>query len=376
MMAPAILLVHQGHDLYGSDRTFIQTVRAVIRRWPDAKVTVLLPAPGNLYNVLREIVPDVRVVDLAIVRKSDLRRFRLRTLIDFLKKWTAARRMMTNYDLTYINTAVVLDYLLSSATLNRPAVVHIHEIPTGPSVFVFSFIVWVSRGLLIFNSRATKRAFFCPPWTKSVTVWNGVVAPVIPPLRAPHETLNLLLIGRFNSWKGQQLLLEAVAHLAEIEMERVRIRLVGSVFGRQYHFAEEIARKIQMLGLSHIVEVFPFTPDPSEHYRWSDVVVVPSTKPEPFGLVAIEAMAAGRAVLAARHGGLTEVVVDGVTGILFAPGSAKALAASISAYLSYPAMAVEQGESGRTRFNSEFDAARYEAKIADVVASQLLQIAT
>jgi glycosyltransferase involved in cell wall biosynthesis len=114
--------------------------------------------------------------------------------------------------------------------------------------------------------------------------------------------------------------------------------------------------------------MLPFTPDPSPHYSWADVVVVPSTQPEPFGLVAIEAMAAARSVIAANHGGLSEIVIDGVTGSLVLPGSTESLAAAIVRSLENPARVIAEGNAGRLRFAAEFEEANYKSRIANVIA--------
>jgi len=179
--------------------------------------------------------------------------------------------------------------------------------------------------------------------------------------------LKFLLIGRFNSWKGQALLLRAVAQLPPGLRTQVNVRLVGSVFGDQKHFADELVTLIAELGLSETVEICPFTTDPYLHYSWADVVVVPSTKPEPFGLVAIEAMAAGRSVIAANHGGLSEIVVDGVTGSLVEPGSERSLAAAIVSYIEDPARITDEGSAGRNRFEKEFEETHYKMKIIEII---------
>jgi glycosyltransferase involved in cell wall biosynthesis len=148
----------------------------------------------------------------------------------------------------------------------------------------------------------------------------------------------------------------------------VNVRLVGSVFGDQTHFTDELVRLIAEQGLSDVVEMFPFTADPYPHYFWADVVVVPSTKPEPFGLVAIEAMAAGRSVIAANHGGLPEIVVDGVTGSLVVPGSVESLAAAIVSYIEDPARLTTEGDAGRERFANQFEESHYKLKITNIIA--------
>jgi len=176
------------------------------------------------------------------------------------------------------------------------------------------------------------------------------------------------MIGRFNSWKGQQVLLRAVAQFPPELRARLRVRLVGSVFGDQAHFADELVRIVAEHGLSETVEMCPFVPDPSPHYSWASIVVVPSILPEPFGLVAIEAMAAGRSVIAANHGGLSEIVVDRVTGTLVVPGSVESLADAIVSYIGDSARVTSEGNAGRERFAAEFEETHYKSKIVDIIA--------
>lgn len=367
-MPPAILFVHQGHDLYGSDRMLIQSVEVVARRWPEAKITVLLPSDGDLRPALLAIVNDVRIADLAILRKANLKRLRLGDLRGFIKKVLEARRMVRAYDVTYINTVLVMDYILAAGIVRRPRIIHVHEIPTGVAAFFFSGLVMLNGAFVIFNSRATQRSFKLPFWQRSAIVWNGVAPPAQLPSAGRHSRLHVLVIGRFNSWKGQEVLLRAVALIPADQRSRLSVRLVGGFFGDQEHFAVRIRRVISEEGLAEIVEMHPFAPDPNVHYGWSDLVVVPSIKPEPFGLVAIEAMAAGRSVVASNHGGLSEIVTDGVTGMLVEPGSIQALASAIAGYIDNPARLIAEGNSGQKRFADEFDERYYKIKIGEIIA--------
>jgi len=366
-MPASILFVHQGYELYGSDRTLIQSVEAAARRWPNARITVLLPSEGVLREALLPFARDVRVQDLAILRKRNLWKMKMRDAGGLLKKVLKARRTMCGYDLTYINTVMVMDYILAACIVRRPRIVHVHELPTGVASLFFSTLLMLSRAFAIFNSNATRRSFWILLGQRYAIVWNGVAAAPELPAVATHPKLNFLLIGRFNSWKGQALLLRAVAQLPPGLRTQVNVRLVGSVFGDQKHFADELVTLIAELGLSETVEICPFTTDPYLHYSWADVVVVPSTKPEPFGLVAIEAMAAGRSVIAANHGGLSEIVVDGVTGSLVEPGSERSLAAAIVSYIEDPARITDEGSAGRNRFEKEFEETHYKMKIIEII---------
>jgi glycosyltransferase involved in cell wall biosynthesis len=82
--------------------------------------------------------------------------------------------------------------------------------------------------------------------------------------------------------------------------------------------------------------------------------VVPSVWPEPFGQVALEAMACGRAVIASNIGGLRDVVVDGETGVMVPPGDITALREALRMLMSDPARRARMGEAGRRRARAFF----------------------
>jgi glycosyltransferase involved in cell wall biosynthesis len=82
-----------------------------------------------------------------------------------------------------------------------------------------------------------------------------------------------------------------------------------------------------------------------EALRRSMFTVAPSIWPEPFGLVALEAAAAGKAVVASNIGGLIDIVVDDQTGILVPPGDRAALAAAIERLIADPGLRERLGEA-------------------------------
>ncbi len=88
--------------------------------------------------------------------------------------------------------------------------------------------------------------------------------------------------------------------------------------------------------------------------RECDVVVVPTVAQEALGRTAVEAMGASRAVIASRLGGLTEVVEDGVTGLLVNPADPSALASAINQLMNDSALTKLLGENGRKRFEQNF----------------------
>jgi len=89
-------------------------------------------------------------------------------------------------------------------------------------------------------------------------------------------------------------------------------------------------------------------------WRASDIAVVPSIEPEPFGLVAIEAMACGVPVVAAAHGGLLDIVEHEVSGLLFTPRDVDALAHSLLRLAGDAALRQRLGAAGKLRQAAQF----------------------
>jgi glycosyltransferase involved in cell wall biosynthesis len=103
------------------------------------------------------------------------------------------------------------------------------------------------------------------------------------------------------------------------------------------------------------------------------IAVVPSVWPEPFGTVAIEAMAAGRPVVASAVGGLREVVVHGETGLHVPAADPPALAEALGELLADPARRLRMGEAGRRRAQENFSAAAVVPRIEAVYRDALDQ---
>ncbi len=147
----------------------------------------------------------------------------------------------------------------------------------------------------------------------------------------------IMLPGRLTDWKGQSVLIEAVARL---KRDDVRCLLVGDDQGRTA-YRRRIEEEIQRQGLRHVVHIVGPCNDMPAAYMLSDVVVSASTDPEAFGRVAAEAEAMGRPVIATDHGAARETVIDGVTGWLVPPSDAQALADGLRNALALDAPARE-----------------------------------
>jgi len=181
-------------------------------------------------------------------------------------------------------------------------------------------------------------------------------------------------VGRLTPWKGQDVLLRAVPALLE-RVPDVRVVLVGSAtdaIGRQ--FEAELRSLVVELGIAERVEFAGSRRDIPEVLAVAEVAVHSSTEPEPFGRVIVEAMAAGRPVVAAEDGGVPEIIDDGVTGLLVPPNQPAALAAAIGRLLDDPSAAAAMGEragrAARERFGLAAHATRIQAAYDQVLAGR------
>ena len=364
-----VLCVHQGYELYGSDRSFLTSVQLLRDAYPAATIDLLLPREGDLTSELRRI-EGVRTIvgEVGNVRSSDAARPLAAAWRTVVLTRRAVRRA-ASYDALYVNTVVVADYILATRFLRARSVIHVREIPPSRAAkLVLSLLLAASPAFKVFNSEHTRQAYWFVPRASCATVHNGVEGFAADPVDTrPDAPLRVLLIGRISAGKGQDFLVDAVARLTPDERRRLRVRIVGDAPDGQGAWREDLGRRVKAAGLGETVELRPFVADPSGHFAWSDVVVVPSTRPESFGRVAVEAMSAGRPVVAADHGGLGEIVRHGVTGLLFRPNDATELLACLRRLQADRALLAEMGTAGRARFEAEFSVATYRARLLRVL---------
>jgi glycosyltransferase involved in cell wall biosynthesis len=143
--------------------------------------------------------------------------------------------------------------------------------------------------------------------------------------RLPDGVPVVMLPGRLTRWKGQGILIDAVAQLGDVDLVCI---LVGGDQGRT-GYRRELEIKIARLGLNGRVWLMDACDDMPAAYKLADVVVNASTEPEAFGRVVGEAQAMGRPVVAGNHGGVPEQVIANHTAFLVEPGDPASFAEGI-----------------------------------------------
>ncbi len=169
--------------------------------------------------------------------------------------------------------------------------------------------------------------------------------------------------GRLTRWKGQSVLVEALAHLNRRDVCCV---LVGSDQGR-HRYSTELIRRAQELGVADRLRLAGQCDDMPAALMLADVVVHASVEPEAFGRVVIEAQAMGRPVIASDLGAPVETVQPGVTGWRVPPGDAPALAAAIEQVLALsPEQRAAVGERARAAVLAGYTVGAMQAATLDV----------
>jgi glycosyltransferase involved in cell wall biosynthesis len=196
-----------------------------------------------------------------------------------------------------------------------------------------------------------------------LTIYDGIDCATFAPgggpavrreLGLPPDVPVVGIVGHIQDWKGQHLVVEAVARARE-RCPGLRCLIVGGVHRRGAEYAAALRERIATLGLgAHVILTGPRGDVPA-CMDAMDIVLHASVTPEPFGRVLIEAMALGKPVIAPREGGPCLVVVDGETGLLVPPRDEAALADAILQLIADPARRAAMGRAGRTRVEAVFD---------------------
>jgi glycosyltransferase involved in cell wall biosynthesis len=361
-----VVAVHPHADLYGSDRMFLEALGAL---GPD--VLAVLSTSGPLVEAVRSRGHEVLVKDFPVLRKVELRDPRkavvfgwrflrsIRTLAGWLRAQDAA--------VVYVSTVTAPEWLLAGRLAGVRVVCHVHEsmpMPRPARALLLSPLL--AAHVVIANSADTRA------WVEnSVGSWAArrtrVVHNGVRPPEAPAGTTgsrDLVVVGRLSAIKGQDTAIRAAA-LVRAAGHDVTLTLVGDCYPG-YEAVEEGLRALAVQEGVDAVTAFTGFQDPAPYVAAADVVLVPS-RVESFGLVAVEALLLGRPVVAARTGGLREVIRDGETGLLVDADDPRALADAVIRLLRDPQLATALGTAGRADAQARFSMTAFTTALAGAV---------
>ena len=171
------------------------------------------------------------------------------------------------------------------------------------------------------------------------------------------------LIGRMENKKGQHLLVEAMRILRDKDLP-VHATFIGPVMDKAYFV--RLQAQVADLGLQDHVTFFGSHKNPIDIMPAFDIVVL-ATEMETFGLVLIEAMRSGVAVVGSDAGGVPEIIEDGVSGLLFETGNAVDLAAKLMRFCLDPDLRRRLAAAGKSRADELFSRDRHYRNLQQIL---------
>jgi glycosyltransferase involved in cell wall biosynthesis len=308
-------------------------------------VFAILPQKGMLCDALAQRGVEFQVISNFwwVKSRSDIAE------PDYGHTLDAARKMAIWFqrwkvDLVYTQTLVAPAGALGAALAGKPHVWHIHEFAYNPECIEMAIpkpclarLMEITSNLVVFNSKAV-----ASEWdgylsaVKTGIVYNWVSEPnnVVSEMRVDnavrgfiedHGGFAMAMIGSVQPWKRQMDAIKAVAILVE-QGFNVKLLIVGPFINEAYR--EEANTFIQRKSLTGRVRLMGYVENPAALMRSAKVTLVCS-RLEPFGRVTIESMAQGVSVIGADSGGTSEIIHDGVNGLLFPVGNIVELVAQI-----------------------------------------------
>ena len=187
----------------------------------------------------------------------------------------------------------------------------------------------------------------------------------------PSDAPLVAVVGQLTPWKGHDVLLRAWGELRRRSSRAVLLIVGSALWHDDAKWEDRLKSLADNLRLEGSVRFLWRQSDVASIVGAASILVVPSLA-EPFGRVALEAMALSKPVVGTNAGGLPEVVADGVTGVLVPPGDAQALADAMERVLTDAQLAERLGRAGAARVRESFHIDRTAALSQDIYG-RLLQ---
>ena len=361
----AVLYVHSSAGRYGADRQL--RLLATGLDPGRYRAVVALPGEGPLADELRTGGIPVLVRPLAVLRRALATPRGLagvaraagadaRALSDFAREQGVA--------LVHSNTSVTLGGAAGARAAGLPHVWHVRESYDDLARVwpAYRRVLTTAAALPCVSGAVAAQFAGAGGRARIRIVHDGLAVESRKASRAaaraalglPAEAFVVAVVGRLSPWKGQDVLVRA---LAETAFPVVAL-LAGDAWAGDPGPADDLRALAADRGVADRLVLLGFREDIDTVYGAADVVAVPSTRPDPLPNAALEAAAAGCCVVASGHGGLPEILEDGRTGVLIPPGDPVALAGSLAALREDPGRRAELGAAAARDVRARFAPAR------------------
>lgn len=376
-----ILALHVVSDMYGSSKVLLQAVTALKQKGHN--VCVVVSEEGPLTTALQNAGIQTKIIRLGILRR---RYFNFLGIINravvLTRAFFALKKLckVQQIDLIYTNTApVVIGGLLAKFT-GIKNVWHLHEILEKES-FMHRFFgklinATASKVIVVSNAVYNNWAGIIDA-RKMVVVYNGYNASAndAAPITNLREQLDIAsntvlvgMVGRINNIKGQPYFIQ-IAAAAKAAGLNCHFVMIGDAYTGYEYLYKTLEQQIQNLGLQDMVTNLYYQPNAASLIQDLDIFVLPSIKPDSFPVVVLEAMAAGKPVLATAQGGVLEQIDDCVTGFLVPINDAKTAAEKLGVLVNSPFIRSKMGEAGKQKLQTQFSEEAFNVNIVHQICS-------
>lgn len=369
-----ILFYNHTGQASGAERLLLMILARLDRERFDP--VVVCPEDGPLMKLATELAP-VAAVESLQARFT----WRVDHLIGYLRSFLLVihrfrqKVLSIKPDLIHANS-IRAGLVATAATfgLKTRVVWHLHDLlPRHPlSSMIRAFVFLTPRTQMIAVSQAVADNFigvFFPLKRRVRAILNGIDLEKFQPSQTARQEIRdefqldqaepvIGIVGQLTPRKGQLELVRAFAQVLT-QIPRATLLIVGApLFNRDEEYAALLKKTAQELGMAERVRFTGARSDVAAVMQALDLLVINSSA-EPFGLVAVEAMACGTPILAAASGGIPEIIEHGRNGWLIPRGDEQALAGAVVHLTCQPALTAELAEQGEIHVASHFSAERY-----------------
>jgi glycosyltransferase involved in cell wall biosynthesis len=360
-----VLFVDQTGQLGGGELSLLDIVRGT-----SHTAEVVLFSDGPFRKLLEEIAVPVHL--LTAGSAGEVRREAgIAALLSAGPAFVALRNKLAKiakgFDVIYANSQKAFLVSALAKRSGQPLIWHLRDMLQADHFSSIMRTVAVFAGnhaadLVISNSQATLDSLIASGGKreKSIVVYNGISpdsfdafsCSMVEELRRDLGWQGKFVVGAFgrlSPWKGQHVLIEAVAGLPG-----VHVAIIGDALFGEKEYVESLHALVRKYELSDRVQFLGFRRDIPQLMRSVDIIAHTATAPEPFGRVIVEGMLACRPVIATRAGGAVEILTDGETGILVTPGNAEELQKAIIRFQTDADFLTQLARQGRQSALSDF----------------------
>jgi len=379
MSAPPLRVVfcHYTADVCGgSDKSLF----LLVTHLPEDRVTpVMLLKDGDpMAEAYRAAGVEVHTTAIVPPRRALEPGKLLRFFAAYLPTVLRMRRIIrrSRADVAHVNTLFNLQAPLAARLAGRPLVWHVREMLPGSRVYglLCRLAARLATRVIAISSAVAADQWRCGGRLRRVL--NGTDlgafetpadgAPVRADLGIASDRPVVTVLGRLEPWKGQHVLVEAIPAVLEAVPEAVFL-FVGGPAVNKPDYGPGLEARCRELGVADHVRFTGIRRDVPAVLAATDILALPTVTPEPFGLTVIEAMAAGRPVVATAAGGPLDTVLDGKTGLLVRPDDPADLAEKLARLLGDPDRARAMGHRARERAFAEFSVDRVAREVTEVL---------